>query len=115
MLNEECRRPNGKPGVRIARVVGESRGELIPQTAVCRGTMKTFTDETSADPAVHCENLQQQMSELIDHLRRDVLRVKEPQFQALLETAAEVVGGLRTSLQHYSKHHEPAWKASAAR
>jgi len=55
------------------------------------------------------------MSDLIDHLHRDIERVREPQFQALLETSAEVIGGLRTSLQHYSEHREPAWQASAAR
>jgi len=76
--------------------------------------MKSFANETSPNPLVHCEHLEQQMSDLITHLRLDVQRVHEPQFQALLETAAEVIGGLRTSLQHYSEHREPAWLASAA-
>ncbi len=36
-------------------------------------------------------------------------------FKALLETSAEVVKGLRTSLQHYSEHRELAWQPSASR
>ena len=77
--------------------------------------MKTFVNETSADPAVHCEHLQQQMGELIEHMRLDINRVDEPQFKALLETSAEVLTGLRTSLQHYSEHREAAWQPSASR
>ena len=78
-------------------------------------TMKTFVDESSSDPAVHCEHLQKEMAGLAEHLRQDVRRVNEPQFQALLETAAEVIGALRTSLKHYGEHNDPAWKASAGR
>lgn len=77
-------------------------------------SMKTF-DETSSDPAVHSDHIQQQISELIEHLREDIKRVGEPQFKALLETSAEVLGGLRTSFQHYSEHREPAWQPSATR
>jgi hypothetical protein len=49
-------------------------------------------------------------SKLIDHARRDVDQVKEPRFQALLETTAEVLGGLETAFKHYSERKEPAWK-----
>jgi hypothetical protein len=77
--------------------------------------MKNMPNENSTDPAVHCEHLRQEMTDLIEHLHQDIKRVSEPQFQALLETGAEVIGGLRTSLQHYSEHREPAWQASAAR
>ena len=80
----------------------------------CR-VMKTSANEASSDPAVHSQHLQEQMSYLIEHLRSDIQRVHEPQFQALLETAAEVVSGLRTSFEHYNEHREPAWQASASR
>lgn len=75
--------------------------------------MKTPTDETSPDPAVHSAHLQQQISALIDHMREDVVRVAEPQFQALLETGAEVLGGLRKAFTDYGKHSEPGWRSSA--
>jgi len=65
----------------------------------------------SSDPELHSQNLQQMLRELIDHTRRDVEQVKEPRFQALLETTAEVLGGLETAFRHYSEQKEPAWKA----
>jgi hypothetical protein len=75
--------------------------------------MKTFPDETSSDPSVHAEHLQQQLSYLIGHLRQDIKRVDEPQFQVLLETSAEVLGGVKTSFQHYLDRRGPSWRPSA--
>jgi len=72
-------------------------------------------EESSPDPAVHNAHLQQEIAGLIDHLRKDIGRVSEPQFQALLETSAEVLGGLRKALVDYGEHREPAWRSSAAR
>ena len=72
-------------------------------------SMKT-TNEASADPAVHSEHLQATLTELIDHLRGDVGRVTEPRFQALLETSAEVLTGIRTAFKHYDQHEEKAWQ-----
>jgi len=65
----------------------------------------------SPDPEPHSQNLQQMLRELIDHTRRDVEQVREPRFQALLETTAEVLRGLETALKHYSERREQAWKA----
>jgi hypothetical protein len=74
--------------------------------------MKKSSHETSSpEPAEHCENLKAELGDLIDHLRRDVERVNEPQFKALCETAAEVLGGLRKAFEHYGKKSEPAWRA----
>jgi len=67
-------------------------------------------NETSSDPRVHCENIERQLTEIVDHLRKDIERVDEPQFKALCETSAEVIGALRTSFQHYAKGSEPAWR-----
>ena len=50
------------------------------------------------------------LREIIDHTRQDVAEVKEPRFQALLETTAEVLEGLETAFRHYSERKEPAWK-----
>lgn len=71
--------------------------------------MKT-ADESSSDPRTHCENISRQLTEISDHLRRDIDRVDEPQFKALCETSAEVIGALRTSFQHYTRRSEPAWR-----
>ena len=75
--------------------------------------MKTPVDESSSDPAVHSAHLQQEVAALIDHLHKDIERVSEPQFQALLETSAEVLGGLKKAFLDYGKHSEPAWRSSA--
>jgi hypothetical protein len=71
--------------------------------------MKTMNEATS-DPAVHSRNIQKQLTELIDHAKQDIDRVTEPRFQALLETTAEVLGGLRTAFEHYERGAEKAWR-----
>jgi hypothetical protein len=43
------------------------------------------------------------LSELVDHLRRDVAKVDEPRAQALFETAAEVLLGLRKAFADYEE------------
>ena len=64
----------------------------------------------SADPEVHAQNIREMLRKIIDHARQDVAQVKEPRFQALLETTAEVLEGLETAFRHYSERKEPAWK-----
>lgn len=80
---------------------------------VSNNTMKT-RDENSAEPQVHSAHIQQQLDELIQHARADVERVTEPRFQALLETTAEVLTGLKTAYQHYGEKSEKAWGAVRA-
>jgi hypothetical protein len=63
-----------------------------------------------SDPEVHSRTIQKMLRELMEHARRDVQQVEDPRFQALLETAAEVLGGLETAFRHYSEQKEPAWK-----
>ena len=67
-------------------------------------------NETTNDPVTHSRNIQKQLGELIEHTKRDLDRVSEPRFQALLETTAEVLGGLRTAFEHYEKGSEKAWR-----
>jgi hypothetical protein len=67
--------------------------------------MITKSEETS-DPTVHARNIQQMLGELVDHLRDDIDRVTEPKAQALFETSAEVLLGLRTAFEHYEKGSE---------
>jgi hypothetical protein len=55
----------------------------------------------SRDPKVHARNVQQMLSEVITHLRGDLERFDEPNAQALFETGAEVLTGLRTAFEHY--------------
>jgi hypothetical protein len=64
----------------------------------------------STDPMVHAENIQRMLRDLADHARQDLEQVDEPRFQALLETTAEVLGGLETAFAHYREGKEKAWK-----
>ncbi len=69
--------------------------------------MKMDTLET-ADPKAHAANIEKALSEIIDHMRSDVDRVDEPKAQALFETGAEVLVGLRTAFEHYRTDAEKA-------
>ncbi|HWN53040.1 MAG TPA: hypothetical protein VNO18_25025 [Xanthobacteraceae bacterium] len=62
------------------------------------------------DPLHYTRKMSAQLSEMIDHLRRDIDQVDEPQFKAMFETAAEVLGGLVTAFRHYEQKGEHAWK-----
>lgn len=64
----------------------------------------------TTDPKVHSQNIQNMLTALIDHARADIDKLDNPKFQALLETSAEVLIGLRTAFQDYSKGSEKAWK-----
>lgn len=65
--------------------------------------------DNDRDPNHHAQNIQRMLTELIDHVRKDVGKVSEPKFQALLETSAEVLSGLRTAYEHYEKKSEAAF------
>ena len=48
--------------------------------------------------------------ELIEHLRSDIDKVDEPQFKAMFETTAEVLGGLEKAFEDYERKNESAWE-----
>ena len=61
------------------------------------------------DSQQHARNIQRMLSDVIEHVRTDISKVDDPKFQALLETSAEVLIGLRTAYAHYEKKQEPAF------
>ena len=63
-----------------------------------------------ADPRHHTQKMQARLREIMDHLRADIKKVDEPQFKAMFETAAEVIGGLVKAFQDCEKKSEPAWR-----
>ena len=74
--------------------------------------MPQHAEKTAADPRDplhHPRKMTAKFSEIIDHLRRDIDHVDEPQFKAMFETAAEVLGGLVTAFKHYEQKSEHAW------
>lgn len=68
-------------------------------------TNKAFPED---DPRHHTAKIEGMLDELIDHLREDTEKFDEPKAQALFETAAEVLTGLRTAFEHYDMAAEPA-------
>ncbi len=67
-----------------------------------------MTDADSRDPRHHTQMMQQRLQQTIDHLREDIEKVDEPQFKAMFETSAEVLGGLLKAFKHYEQQNESA-------
>jgi hypothetical protein len=59
-----------------------------------------------SDPRHHTANVERMLTEVIEHLREDVSKIAEPKAQALFETGAEVLTGLRTAFEHYDAGSE---------
>jgi hypothetical protein len=55
------------------------------------------------------------LTELIDHLREDLDRIDEPKAQALFETSAKVLTGLRTAFEHYERGTEKGMRRAKRR
>jgi hypothetical protein len=63
-----------------------------------------------SDPRHHTDKIKTMLDDLVKHLRDDVEAVSEPRAQALFETTAEVVIGLRTAYDHDEQGEETAWR-----
>lgn len=63
-----------------------------------------------SDPRHHTDKVRTMLDDLAKHLRDDVAAVSEPRAQALFETTAEVLIGLRTAYEHYEQGEEAAWQ-----
>jgi hypothetical protein len=64
----------------------------------------------NTDPKHHVQKMEQRLQEIRDHLREDIRKVDEPQFKAMFETAAEVIGGLTKASHDYLQGSEKAWQ-----
>jgi len=64
----------------------------------------------SKDPRAHAANVRAEFTRLIEHLRDDVKKVDDAKGQALFETAAEVLTGLKAAFKHYEQKSEDAWR-----
>jgi hypothetical protein len=79
-----------------------------------QGTVQTGMRAGGAhDPLHHTQKMSAKLDTMIDHLRHDIEEVDEPQFKAMCETAAEVLGGLATAFRHYEQKKEHAWNEHA--
>ena len=62
------------------------------------------------DPRHHTQRMQQRLTETVQHLRKDIETVDEPQLKAMFETSAEVLGGLVKAFSDYETKNEAAWR-----
>lgn len=62
-----------------------------------------------SDPRHHTANIKRMLDEIIQHAREDESKVSNPKAQALFETTAEVLTGLKTAYDHFERN-EPAWR-----
>ncbi len=69
-----------------------------------------MANEADRDPRHHTQQMQKRLQETMDHLREDIEKVNEPQLQAMFETTAEVLGGLKKAFEDYEKKNESAWR-----
>ncbi len=63
-----------------------------------------------SDPRQQAANVSATLNELVRLLREDLRQFEEPKAQALFETAAEVLSGLRKAFDDYGKGTEPAMR-----
>lgn len=72
--------------------------------------MAQATLQTETDPRHHTANIKGKLDELINHLREDISKIEEPRAQALFETTAEVLQGLKRAYEHYEQGEEKAFR-----
>jgi hypothetical protein len=65
-----------------------------------------------SDPRHHTAKLKQMLTEIMEHARQDVAKVTDPKAQALFETTAEVLAGLKKAYEHFEQGTEGAWKTA---
>jgi hypothetical protein len=68
-------------------------------------------NSSDRDPRHHTQKMKKALQELKDHLRQDIEKVDDPQFKAMFETSAEVLGGLIKAFSDYEQKNESAWRA----
>ena len=72
--------------------------------------MKKSADKK--DPTNRTRKYRRHFKAMMGDLRNDVEKIVEPQARALLETSAEVLGGLAKALKDYETKREKAWKTA---
>ncbi len=58
----------------------------------------------------HTDTIASKIASLRDELRTTIGNVDDPQAKAMLETGAEVLGGLRQAFVDYAEGSEKAWQ-----
>jgi hypothetical protein len=64
-------------------------------------------------PRHHTAKIKEMLTGVIEHARSDVDKVDDPKAQALFETTAEVLIGLKKAYEDYEQGTETAWKKAS--
>jgi hypothetical protein len=78
-----------------------------------KGRMPDHKQFLEDDPRHHTAKLKQMLSDVASHAREDVSRVTDARAQALFETTAEVLDGLRKAYEDFEQGNEPAWRKAS--
>jgi len=65
------------------------------------------------DPRHHTAKLKQMLTDVINHACEDVSKINDPKAQALFETTAEVLTGLRKAYEDFEQKNEEAWRKAS--
>jgi hypothetical protein len=66
-----------------------------------------------SDPKQHTAKIRDMLTGVVDHVRGDVEKVGDPRAQALFETTAEVLLGLRKAYEDFEEGSETAWRKAS--
>jgi hypothetical protein len=69
-----------------------------------------FSKIPSPNPTEHVRNLEDILASLKSLMRSEIELFHDPKGKALLETSAEVLGGLEKAFHHYLNRDEDVWK-----
>jgi hypothetical protein len=69
-----------------------------------------MTSQDTTGQLIHTEAISVSLADLRDEMRTTIGRVDDPQAKAILETGAEVLGGLRQAFVDYARGAEEAWQ-----
>ena len=70
----------------------------------------TNPNYSESDPRHHTANIKRMLGEAAQHAREDVAKVDDAKAQALFETTAEVLDGLRKAYDDFERKNEKAWR-----
>ena len=65
---------------------------------------------SNPDPRHRVANVTKELGDLVQHLRDDLRNFDEPKAQALFETSAEVLLGLKKAFEDYGRNAEPGMR-----
>ena len=71
--------------------------------------MKT-NNYAETDPRRHTSNIKRMLEDTARHAREDIGKVNDAKAQALFETSAEVLDGLRKAYDDFENRSEAAWR-----